>query len=433
MQTKKLHSPLSRLGVGKRVGKSANGPLARLVPAPKRASSSLVPVGPALPDRTRSRGPAKPQAASGSGGSTIRTLSLFVLLPTLCAFVYFAFVQSRQYVAESRFVIRSATESKGAALTDALSMLSKLGGSSAKSTVQDGFIVTDYVRSRAVVADIGGKPYVSSLFARPEIDFMSRLAPDASIEEVWKYWAKHVTTSLDTISGVVTVRVQAYTPQDALSVNEQILKLCEGLINTISDRSRADSVRRAESEVGTSSNRLVDAKRQLLDYRNRNVLIDPVAKGSTIGDLIGKLTIKRIEIENNLSAVAGSLNSDAPSQRLLTSQKATIDRQIEDLKQQLTGDRNASRVSAEIGEFEQLKLNEMFTQRMYQIAQSSYEKARQEAAKQQLFLVTVVKPLMPEEALYPKVGIDTFLFFALTLIFWSIGSLLVASIRDHLE
>ena len=376
----------------------------------------------------------KPELKPTGGGSLWKTFLVFVALPTTCAFIYFAFIQTPQFITESRFVVRSASESKGAGLTDTLSVLSKLGGSAGgKSTAQDGFIATDYVRGRAIVQDIGGRAFMEQIFARATIDNVSRLKTDAPLEELWKYWNKHVSASLDTISGVVTLQVSAFTPEDALKVNEQILELCEKLVNSISQRSRKDAVNRAEGEMAQALQKLLEAKQQLLEYRNRNVLIDPVIKATSLGEIIAKLTVKRIEIENNLSSLAGSLSNDSPSQRLLATQLSVIDKQIAEQKQQLTGNADSPRVSAEIAEFEQLKLSEFFAQRLYQISQADYEKSRQQAEKQQLYVGTIIRPLMPGEPLIPKVGIYTFLCFALLLIIWAVVTLLISSVREHIE
>ena len=375
-----------------------------------------------------------PEEKPGGGGSLWKTFFIFVALPTLCALIYFAFIQTPQYVTEARFVIRSASEPKGAGVTDALSVLSKLGGSAGgKSSAQDGFIATDYVRGRAIVQDIGGRAFMEQIFAGPTIDYVSRLSTDASLEDLWKYWNKHVTASLDTISGVVTLQVSAFTADDALKVNESVLLLCEKLVNSISERSRKDAVSRTEGELNLALGKLLEAKQKLLEFRNRNVLIDPVVKATSIGEIIAKLTVKKIEVENTLSSYAGSLTSESPSLRLLTAQLAVIDKQIADQKQQLTGNNDSPRVSAEIAEFEQLKLNEFFAQRLYQISQADYEKSRQQAEKQQLYLGTIVRPLMPGKPLIPKISIYTFLCFALLLIVWAITSLLIASVREHIE
>ena len=331
-------------------------------------------------------------------------------------------------------MVRSASEAKPQASSDALSLLTKFSGmSSSKSTAQDGFIVTDYIRGRTIVSDIGGKAFFGEMFSRKSIDYMSRLSDDASSEDVWKYWNQHVIATLDTISSVVTLQVRAFTPEDSVRVNRAVLDLSERVINSISERSRNDAMRRAQIEVDRSREKLVEVKARLLDYRNRNLLIDPIEKAKSIGELVAKLTIRRIEVENNLFSLAGSLAKDSPSQRLAGNQLAVIDQQISDLQGQLTGTKANPRISTALSEFEQLKLFELFNQRMYQIAQLSYDKARQEAQKQQLFLVRIVEPMLPEEPLVPKTGIDTLLFFIINTILWSIVSLLIASVRDHVE
>ena len=364
-------------------------------------------------------------------GNSLRGFAIFVLLPSLLALIYVGLVQTPQFITESRFVIRSATEQKGA-LSDTLSVLSKIGGGgNSKSTTQDGFIATDYVRGRTIVMDLGGRNFMEKRFSAENIDVLSRLKADASFEDIWKYWNKHITASLDTISGVVTLRVQAFTANDAMTINQSVLDLCERLINRISERMRNDSVTRSANELDLARERLIAAKQNLLNFRNRNLLIDPVAKATSIGEVIAKLTIKRIEIESQLNSLANTLSATSPTQRLVSDQLQVVDRQIMEQRQLLAGAPGTPRVSGEINEFEQLKLTEFFNQRLYEIAQSSYEKARQDAERQQLFLATVVAPTLPEEALIPRVGVDAFLVFAFSLVCWSIASLIIASVREH--
>jgi capsule polysaccharide export protein KpsE/RkpR len=63
----------------------------------------------------------------------------------------------------------------------------------------------------------------------------------------------------------------------------------------------------------------------------------------------------------------------------------------------------------------------------------SYEKAREEQQKQQLYLVTIVRPTLPEEAIYPRRVIGTAIVFAVLLVLWSMIALIVGLIRDHME
>jgi capsular polysaccharide transport system permease protein len=364
------------------------------------------------------------------GGILWKSFLLCVLIPSLCYLFYSGFIASDEYVAEARLTVRASQEQKASGI-DTSSIISKITGGASKSTVQDAFIVLNYIKSRAIVADLGGRDYLEKIYARSDADFFSRLSKDADIEELWKYWKGKVKVSLDTMSGIVTLQVQAYTPEDATKIAQAVLDLSEQLVNGVSKRSRSDAVERAEAEVKLAAKKLAQARLQLLDFRNKNVLIDPMTKAKSIGEMIGQLTVERIELDNNLRSMSGVLAADSPSQRLQRTRLAGIDEQIASLKQKLTSSTGNDTVSAQLATFEELELSEKFNEKMYTVAQASYERARQEHDKQLLYLVVVVRPTTPESATYPQVALSSGLFFSSLIILWGVVALLVAAIKDQ--
>jgi capsular polysaccharide transport system permease protein len=372
------------------------------------------------------------EVATG-GGALLKSFVLCVVIPSLCFFFYNAFIASDEYVAEARLTVRASQEQKqsGGGGLDISSIISKVTGGSSRSTVQDAFIVLNYIKSRAIILDLGGRDYLEKLYSRGEADFFSRLRKGADLEELWKYWTDRVKVNLDTMSGIVTLQVQAYTPEDAARTAQAVVELSEQLVNNISTRSRSDAVQRAEAEVKLAATKLAQARLELLNFRNANVLIDPLTKAKSIGGMIGQLTIERLELDNNLRSMSGMLSADSPSQRLQSTRLAAIDEQIASLKKKLTDSNANDTVAAQLGKFEELELNEKFTEKIYTVAQASYEKARQERDKQLLYLVVVVRPTMPESAAYPQVALTSTLFFSSLLVLWGIGALLAAAIRDQ--
>ncbi|MGI9377962.1 MAG: capsule biosynthesis protein, partial [Tsuneonella suprasediminis] len=66
-------------------------------------------------------------------------------------------------------------------------------------------------------------------------------------------------------------------------------------------------------------------------------------------------------------------------------------------------------------------------------AQASFQSAREQLLKQQLFIVPVVEPNLPGKALYPKrLSIIAIVFFGL-LFAYAIGWLILAGAREHAE
>jgi capsular polysaccharide transport system permease protein len=353
-----------------------------------------------------------------------------VLFPTLLAGIYFGLIASDEFVAEARFVIRNAnTVQTQRAIGDALAFVRMLGASSGGT--QDAFVVTNYIRGRTIIADLGGKSRLVALYARPSIDWISRLNPDASFEDIWKYWGRKVTAIIDTRSSIITLSVRAYTREDANTLAKEIVVLSEKLVNDISERSRRDALTRAEAEIQDAQGRLHESRDRLLNFRNQQQLIDPAMSAASIGDTLTQLVHDKIELENDLATVAGVTSSNAPNQLLLRARITNVDKQIAELQEKLASQKANSALSGQLATYENLQLQVKFMERLYEIAQEAYEKARQELESQQLYVVMVVRPTMPERAVVPLRTLDTLLAFIWSFVLWSICALAVAGIRDH--
>jgi capsular polysaccharide transport system permease protein len=107
-----------------------------------------------------------------------------------------------------------------------------------------------------------------------------------------------------------------------------------------------------------------------------------------------------------------------------------LDKQIADLNALLLGKTGAGTISNQLKDYEILKLREEFAEQMYMLARSSFEDARKKLDKQQLYLVVVVPPILPELAAYPRVFANTGLVALGSFILWAIAALIFASVRD---
>jgi capsular polysaccharide transport system permease protein len=358
------------------------------------------------------------------------TFLLFVVAPTLLAGFYFCLIASREFVAEARFVIRNANPSPiPQAIGDAMSLVRMLGASSGGT--QDAFVVTNYIKGRTIIGDLGGKARMEALYSRPNIDWWSRLAPESSFEDIWKYWRHKVAAIIDTRSGIITLEVRAFTPGDANQVTKEIVALSEKLVNEISERSRRDALTRAETELHDAQVRLHESRDQLLNFRNQQQLLDPQMSAQSIGDTLNQLVHEKVELENDLATVAGLTSSNAPNQLLLRSRISNVDKQIADFRAKLAGNKFDTALSTQLAAYENLQLQVRFMERLYEIAEAAYEKSRQELESQQLYIVMVVRPTMPERAIYPRRTLNTLLTFIWSFVLWSIFALAIAGIRDH--
>lgn len=354
----------------------------------------------------------------------------FVLVPTLITFLYTLTLASEQFVSEARFAVRSP-DVKPSPASDALSMLSSFTG--VRSTTQDAFIVADYIRSRTIIEDLGGKSVAAEIYSRRSIDWLSRLKTDASLEDTLFYWRRKVLVAIDTQSNIVTLRVIAFSRQEAKTLADRIIERSEALVNEISLRSRRDAYARAETEVQLAMQRLGTLRAALLSFRNKANVIDPLAGAASIGETLTLLTREKITLESNRSSLRKSIDENSPTIRFLSTQIDSIDKQIALLQSRLTGHvKGLETAASQLADYEDLKLQSQFAEKLLEISQGSLERARREHQQQQLYLVAVVQPTTPEEATYPRPAIDPAIAFSICLVIWSMVTLVMGSIRDHM-
>jgi len=358
------------------------------------------------------------------------TFLLGVVAPLACYLLYAAPFQSRGYVSEARLTVRASQKASGA--TDAASSLigKLLSSSGLKASSQDGWIVLNYVRSASLIQDMGGVPALARLYSANSLDYFSRLDPDASIEDALKYWLRRLHVSLDTVSGIITLRVEAFSPAQATQVAQEVVRRSEDLINGISLRSRKDDVERNAVDVDSSRARLAAAREAVTQFRNENAMIDPGERVKSTTEILTKLTLEKIELESNVSLLSTSLAPSATGLRMPTARLAEINQQIEKLTQSLVGQSN-NVVSAQIAKYEKLKLEEQFAEKLYSISVAGYERARQELERKQLYLITVVQPTTPQDATYPQIGVNMLLLLISLAIAWGIVCLFAASVEEQ--
>jgi capsular polysaccharide transport system permease protein len=352
-----------------------------------------------------------------------------VVAPAVAASLYFACIASDQFEAETRFAVRSATNDPNADKAKPASLstspLPVIAG-------QDAFIVSAYIRSRAIVDDLSKVIDLREVFRRPEADFWARLKRNASAEQLTEYWDGMVSAYVDGPSGIVTVRVKAFRPDDALSISNAIIKASEALANQISVRARADAMKLAEHEVQSAEGRVLSTLADLRSFRDQAGFIDPTQQATSTGALLTDLLAQKIKMQNNYFVASRAMSPEAPTVQSMKARLEALDQQIDEQRAKLTGDAaGASTIASLLPKFEELELQNRFSERLYTLATDGLARARQRAEAQNLYVSVFVPPALPEEALFPeRFGLSVVIALGLTVL-WGIAALTAAVIEDH--
>jgi len=109
-----------------------------------------------------------------------------------------------------------------------------------------------------------------------------------------------------------------------------------------------------------------------------------------------------------------------------------LDHQIDDLKAKLTSNAaGAATIAGVLSQYEQLEMQRVFAEKLYEMAQDSLERARQKAEAQAIYVSVFVPPALPQEAKFPqRLALSLLIPIGLTIL-WGIFALIAAAIDDH--
>lgn len=362
------------------------------------------------------------------------TFWLFVMLPSIANALYLAFIASDQYVATTRFAVRTASQEDFVDLPNSSGTQSPVGISTASVTGQDAYVVVAYIKSRTIIEDVSKTVDLYKIFRNPAADFWTRLGDDVKAEDLLDYWLKMVSASVDGPSGIVTVRVRAFAPEDSVTLASAIVAASEKLANDLSSRARGDLLAKAEEEVARAENRMKEALKAMQAYRDSVGYIDPVESATMTNKLLLELLGKKIELENEYFVIVRSASEDAPGVTPLKTAIKSIDEQIEKLKSTLTGDKAADQtISASLVRFEELELERTFAEKALLSAQGALDRARRRVLRQAIYVSVFVPPGLPEESAYPQRLSMSLIMPVALIVIWGIFALLVATIEDHTQ
>jgi capsular polysaccharide transport system permease protein len=157
--------------------------------------------------------------------------------------------------------------------------------------------------------------------------------------------------------------------------------------------------------------------------------VDPEGSAEAQLKLVTELRKEEAMARAEMEAIAAQIGTNNPQYQALQSRAAAINGQLSSQQSFLVG--NSRSIATRLGDYQDLELRREFESKRYAAAAAALESAREQATRQQLFVVRLVEPNMPQKATYPK-GIKTvFTVFLALALAYGIGWLLAAGVREH--
>lgn len=366
---------------------------------------------------------AKNPLAMGRGAALF---GLIVVLPTLLATLYFGLLASDRYVSEASFVVRSS-QSQG--LVGGLGSFLKLTGIARSQ--DDGHAVQDFMMSRDAVARLEEVIQLRSMYSHPSADVLARypsLIFGESTEELFRYYKQMIQLYTHHVTGVTTLRVQAFTAEDAQTIARQLLEIGETVVNRLNDRLLADAIRSAEAEVTRAETRLLERQVAMTTFRTRELIIDPGVNSTAVFDIIARLSSELAETTASIRQIERAA-PNSPQLAGFRRRAAALETQIAQERARVTNQSDG--LADKMAEYERLTLERDLATRMLATAVSSLETARADARRQLLYLARVVEPHLSDYALRPQRLQNVLVTLAGSLVVFLVAWLLMVGVREH--
>ena len=356
------------------------------------------------------------------------TFALVVLLPTLLAGLYLFLVASDQYASRVAFSVR--TEESSSAI-ELLGGLTNLSGSSSSDTD----ILYEYIHSQELVEEVDEALDLRSIYAPEGADPVFAFSPDGTIEDLLDYWGRMVRIDYDSGTGLIELQVQAFAPEDARAVAQQVFDRSSVLVNELSSIAREDATRYAREELDRAVERLKRAREAMTAFRSRTQIVDPTADIQSQMGLMSTLQQQLADalIEHDLLLETNASESDP--------RVTQAERRIDVIRARIADERrklgaggtspNGEEYATLISDYERLSVDREFAEQAYIAALGAFDAALSDAQRKNRYLAAYIKPTIAQRSEYPRRGLLTAMTALFAFMAWAVAMLIYYSVRDR--
>lgn len=353
---------------------------------------------------------------------------IFVILPTLITAAYLWGYAADQFQVEARFAPRTA-ESKN------LDSIGALVGMPSVASTSDSYLLVDFIRSSDLVQQVDKEMDLRKVFGAKG-DWFFRLPEDANADDMLRYWRDVVRVRVEASSQSVVIGVRAFSSGDALKIANLVMQKSELIVNSLSEKARAEALASARREVQLAEDRMRHARDQMRQYRDQSQVMDPRGSVAARQELIGKMEAEVASLNSELRALLGFLNESAPSIVSLRTRISAIQAELAKVKASTRNTETngaAPNLPSVIQSFENFQTESVFAEKAYVAALAGLERARVDADRNSKYLAVHVRPTDPQSSTYPRRLMLVLSTLVISFMIWGSGWLIYLGIRDHMH
>jgi capsular polysaccharide transport system permease protein len=261
---------------------------------------------------------------------------------------------------------------------------------------------------------------------------VQRLSSSAKVEDFLELYNSHLTVYYDEISGILNISFRHVDSKKAQEILEFLVLEVEEQINELNRKTSQKKLTFVEQEHEKAKAKMGSSSKQLEEYQNIHLLLDPSTQASATSGVISQLEATMVQKQIEYSTAKNYLNEGSYELMALKNEIDEIEKSIATQKKELSGT-SEGRLNKVLFEYEKLKLQLEFDREVYKNALLQLETTKIEVSKEAKTLSVISKPNLPDGYTYPDKPKVFITILVVMLMMYGIFALLISIIRDHKE
>jgi len=355
----------------------------------------------------------------------IAMFALLVLLPSVVYGTYLYTIAADRYESDVGFGSRTEEAS------NTFDVLGVLGGGNASTKDMD--ILNQFVYSQELVQRIDRKLDLRKIWSRHPEDWVFSFPSDGPIEDLVDYWNRMVLVNYDASTGLMSLEVFAFRPEDAQAIAREIVVESTAIINELSKTAQEDTTRYARETLAKAEERYRKSQNDLAEFRIQNRIVDPQTQLTGASQVINSLVQQMAEAQINLDMLKGQIADNDPRIGQLNRRIEVIQKRIseETAKVGNLSDPTDPGYATLIRDYQNLNMEMEFAQKSYMAAQGAYDQAVSDATQQTHYLATYLEPTVAQSTTAPDRPLHIFLTALSGLLAWASVAMIYYALRDR--
>lgn len=350
---------------------------------------------------------------------------LMVVAPPVVYGTYLYTLAADRYESDVGFGSRTEETS------NTFDMLGVLGGGN--TSTRDMDILNQVVLSQGLIEAVDDKLNLRVMYSRHPEDWLFSFPADGPIEDLVGYWRKMVRVTYDASTGLMKLKIYAFTPDDAQAIAQATLDESAEIINDLSKTAQDDTTRYSAETLAKAEERYRAAQNALTEFRIKYRIVDPQTQLQGASQVLNTLVQQLAEAEIGLDMLRGTVPENDP-------RISTLNRRIEVIRNRIAtetskvgtvGSPQDEGYAQLIRDYQNLQVEMEFAQKSWLAAQGAYDQAVNDAAQRTRYLATFLRPTLAESSTSPNRVLHIALTVFAGLMAWAAVAMVYYALRDR--